>query len=111
VVTLSAEWRTNGEFDAVLIVEDQQTVREALLANPDILSRLLTDTGDLNGWHGGGTIEGDKRSPSAWGELVIARAHTGEVLTMDPELFWNGIYQWFRSRGVDYDTPRSEVSA
>jgi hypothetical protein len=108
-MTLSAEWRTNGEFDAVLIVEDNRTVREAMLATPDVLHRLLTDTGDLNGWSGGGTVEGDKRAPSAWGDLVIARAHTGEVLTMDPERFWNGIYQWFRSRGVDYDTPLAAV--
>src|SRR5262245_3250716 len=104
-MALTAEWRTTGEFDAVLIVEDDSTVREAMLANPEVLHRLLTDTGDLNRWRGGGTVEGDKRSPSAWGDLVIARAHTGEVLDMDPERFWNGIYQWFRSRGVDYDTP------
>jgi hypothetical protein len=25
---------------------------------------------------------------------------------MDPELFWEGIYSWFRSRGVDYDGAR-----
>jgi hypothetical protein len=110
-VTLTAEWRTNSEFDSVLIVENEQTVRQALRATPDVLSRLLTETGDLQAWHGGGTIDGDKQSLSAWGDLVIARAHTGEVLTMDPELFWNGIYQWFRSRGVDYDTPPSGVSA
>jgi hypothetical protein len=23
------------------------------------------------------------------------------VITMDPELFWEGIYLWFRSQGVD----------
>jgi hypothetical protein len=49
--------------------------------------------------------------PSAWGHLVIARAQTGEVLTMDPEAFWSGIHQWFRSRGVDYDTPLAEAHA
>ena len=24
---------------------------------------------------------------------------------MDPQRFWTGIHIWFRSRGVDYDTP------
>jgi len=104
-VVLSAEWRTNGENDAVLIVEDENTVREVLPANPEVLSKLLTETGDLSAWHGEQAVEGDKREPSAWGQLVIARASTGEVLTMDPERFWGGIYEWFRSRGVDYDTP------
>ncbi len=104
-MALSAEWRTDGTFDAVLIVDDN-TVREALPANPDVLSKLLTNTGDLNDWQGGQAVQGDKRSPSAWGELVIARAQTGEVITMDPRLFWEGVYSWFRSRGVDYDTPR-----
>jgi hypothetical protein len=102
---LSAEWRTNGQNDAVLIVEDDNRVREALPANPEVLSKLLTETGDLNAWRGELAVSDDKREPSAWGHLVIARASSGEVLTMDPERFWGGIYQWFRSRGVDYDTP------
>jgi hypothetical protein len=104
-MTLTAEWRTNPEFDSVLIVEDESTVREALLANAEVLHRLLTNTGDLNGWRGAIQVEDEKRTPSAWGHLVIARAQTGEVLTMDPEAFWNGVHVWFRSRGVDYDTP------
>jgi hypothetical protein len=104
-VALTAEWRTNGENDAVLIVDDE-TVREVVPANPEVLSKLLTETGDLEAWRGGQSVASEQRRPSAWGHLVIARAGTGEVLDMDPERFWNGIYQWFRSRGVDYDTPR-----
>jgi hypothetical protein len=107
-MTLTAEWRTNGEFDSVLIIENDSTVREALRANADVLHRLLTDFGDLNSWRGDVRVEGDKGMPSAWGKLVIARAQTGEVLTMDPEAFWKGIHVWFRSRGVDYDTPIAE---
>src|SRR5579864_7862790 len=110
-MTLTAEWRTNPEFDSVLIVENERTVREALLANPEVLHRLLTDTGDLTAWHGAINVEDEKRTPSAWGHLVIARAQTGEVLTMDPEAFWSGIHQWVRSRGVDHDTPLREARA
>lgn len=105
-VTLTGEWRTNGEFDAVLIVDQDRTVREALLANPEILSSFLTETGDFHAWGSGRAIEREKRTPEAWGELVMARAQTGEVITMDPQRFWDGIYTWFRSRGVDYDGGR-----
>ncbi len=105
-MALIAEWRTKGEAETILIVDDEDnTVREALTANPLVLSNFLTDMGDLNTWRGGHSVDGDKRSPEAWGELVIARANTGEVITMDPERYWEGIYSWFRSRGVDYDTP------
>ena len=106
-MALIAEWRTKGESEAILIVDDEDnTVREALAADPAVLSNFLTDMGDLNTWRGGHSVDDDKRRPEAWGELVIARANTGEVITMDPERYWEGIYSWFRSRGVDYDTPR-----
>ena len=105
-MALIAEWRTNGEFEAILIVDDEDnTVRQALAADAAVLSNFLTDMGDLNTWRGGHSVDGDKRSPESWGELVIARANTGEVINMDPERYWEGIYTWFRSRGVDYDTP------
>ncbi len=105
-MALIAEWRTNGEVEAILIVDDEDnTVREALAADPAVLSNFLTDMGDLNTWRGGHSVDGDQRSPEAWGVLVMARADTGEVITMDPERYWEGIYTWFRSRGVDYDTP------
>ena len=76
-----------------------------LAADPAVLSNFLTDMGDLHAWRGGHSVDGDMRSSEAWGELVIARANKGEVITMDAERYWEGIYTWFRSRGVDYDTP------
>jgi hypothetical protein len=105
-VPLSAEWRTTHDSDTILIVRDEETVVTALTADPMTLSTLLTETGDLNGWRGDHPVTADKRSPDSWGDLVIARAATGEVITMDPERYWEGIYTWFRSRGVDYDTWR-----
>ena len=105
-MALRAEWRTNSEFDAILIVDDEvDTVCQGLVADAAMLSYFLTDMGDLNSWPGGHEIDDDKRNPAAWGHLVIARANTGEVITMNPELYWTGIHVWFRSRGVDYDTP------
>jgi len=105
-VTLTAEWRTNRGKDTVLIVDESNRVREALPADPNVLSTFLTNPGDLAAWHGERSVAEDQREPSAWGELVIARGPLGEVLTMDPELYWEGIYLWFRSRGVDYDGAR-----
>ena len=107
-MALSAEWRNDGGIETILIVDDEDnTVRQALAADAAVLSNLLTNLGDLSDWRGGKVIADDKRSPEAWGDLVIARADTGEVITMEPERFWDGIYHWFRSRGVDYDTPIS----
>ena len=101
----SAEWRSLGESETVLILDEDNTVREAIAAEPSVLSRLLTNMGELGAWQGASPVDTDKRDPAAWGDLIIARAESGEVITMDPERFWDGIYTWFRSRGVDYDTP------
>jgi hypothetical protein len=105
-VALTAEWRTNGGNDTVLIVDESNHVREAVPADPNVLSMFLTNPGDLAGWHGERAVAEHQRDPTSWGELVIARGASGEVLTMDPELYWEGIYVWFRSRGVDYDGAR-----
>ena len=67
-----------------------------MTADPDRLSNLLTEMGDLEGWLGERSVAEDRRDPSAWGDLVISRASTGEIITMDPERLWNGVYAWFR---------------
>jgi hypothetical protein len=88
--------------DTLLVVDDDDnTVRQAVEAAPTVLRDFLNDMAGLETWREGPSVAEDKRNPAAWGELVIARAKTGEVLTMDPELFWEGIYLWFRSQGVD----------
>ena len=105
-MAMNVEWRTNGRVDAILVVDDDEnTVREALPASAARLSKFLTDMEGLDTWRGEHPIEDNRRDPATWGALVIARDATGEVITMDPERFWDGIYTWFRSRGVDYNTP------
>ena len=103
---LSAEWRTSDDADTVLIVDEDNQVRDALRANAEVLSTFLNNTRELAAWPGERSVPQNKRDPAAWGRLVIARGPAGEVLTMDPELYWEGIYAWFRSRGVDYDGAR-----
>jgi hypothetical protein len=88
--------------DAILVVDDtDNTVRQGLAADPEVLRDFLNNMAYLDMWQSLRPVGDDKRDPARWGELVMARAPTGEVITMDPELFWEGIYLWFRSRGVD----------
>ena len=102
-MSLSAEWRADGKIETVLVIDrTENTVQKAIAADPLVLSRLLTDMGNLRTWDIGQEITGDKLNPDSWGRLVISRSETGEVIDMDPEKFWDGIYVWFRSRGVDY---------
>ena len=95
----TAEWRSYGEFDVVLVIDERGAVREAITAEPAILREFLTEMNGLRSWRGDHAVEGERRSPEPWGALVMARAESGEIIEMDPE------HIWFRSRGVDYDTP------
>ncbi|MDE2837946.1 MAG: hypothetical protein OXL97_10645 [Chloroflexota bacterium] len=104
-MALTAEWRIFGEFDVVLVLDEDGIVREAMTAGPVILNDFLTTMSGLHSWRGDHAIEGEKRRPEPWGALVISRAESGEIIDMDPERFWTGVHIWFRSRGVDYDTP------
>lgn len=103
-MALSIEWRLRPDADTVLVVEDNTVVRMAIPVDADTLSKMLTQPGDLSVWEGGKLLEAVDRDPNVWGKLVISRSETGQIIDMDPELFWNGIYEWFRSRGVDYDS-------
>jgi hypothetical protein len=103
-VTLSAEWRTAPAGDTIVVVGEGATVLTARQVDVPILRKFLTDLGDLRQWVGDQSVEKALRSPEAWGDTVISRGYSGEVLTLDPELFWDRIYRWFRSRGVDYDS-------
>ena len=94
--------------DAILVVDDaDNTVHQGLGADPEVLRDFLNDMADLHTWRRLHLVGNDKRNPEAWGELVMARSPSGEVITMDPELYWKGIYLWFRSWGVDPHPVRS----
>jgi hypothetical protein len=107
-VVLTAEWRTYGEFDAVLLIADG-VVRQAFTATPRVLHDFLTVLlPNIDHWQGDRLIDPSMRDPEAWGTLVMSRHESGEVIDVDPERFWAGVHIWFRSRGVDYDTPIPE---
>ena len=101
-MTMHVEWRTKGEInDTIILVDaDQHKVNNALEANPKLLTTYLNEM-DLSNWQSGDAVQGNLTEPESWGELVMSRGAGGEIVDMDPELFWDGIYQWFRSRGID----------
>ena len=107
-MAVRVEWRTRGEMDDAILVVDaaDNTVSQGLGANADALRDFLNDMAALAAWRQRPVdpvdpVNSGQRNPEAWGELVMARAPTGEIITMNPELYWEGIYLWFRSRGVD----------
>src|SRR5256885_3094926 len=38
-----------------------------------------------------------RSSPQEWGNIVMSRSDEGDVLWVDPALYWEGIAYWFRS--------------
>ena len=107
-MAITAEWRSYGEFDVVLIVEDG-VVKEALAANADVLHDFLAVLiPNIAAWEGDHPVDGDRFTPSAWGTLIMSRTTGGDITDLDPERFWTGVGIWFRSHGVDYNTPRPQ---
>ena len=110
-MAITAEWRSYGEFDVVVILEDG-VVKEALTADADVLHDFLAVLlPNVAAWEGDHPVEGDRLRPESWGTLIMSRSITGEITDMHPERFWAGIGVWFRSHGVDYNTPRPRSTA
>ena len=61
-MALTAEWRSFGEFDVVLVVEDG-IVREAMTAEPAILNNFLTSMSGLRSWAKRPRRRGRERPP------------------------------------------------
>ena len=107
-MALSVEWRIHQGADAIVIVDPAAgRVAEVVTPDADLLKDFLAVTGDLQRWRkwtGWRSVDGDSRDPDAWGELVVGRADDGEVISVDPELYWEAVQRRFRSRRVDYNT-------
>jgi hypothetical protein len=106
-MTERIEWRTRGKGDDALIFvreygEAGETVLKSWGADGRRITDFLNDMADLD--TSGGNLETavNQRDPVDWGQLVLARAQPGgDVLDIDPEIYWDEIYYWFRSRGTD----------
>jgi len=101
-MALRLEWRSKAEGEDVLLAVDEgsNTVKEEWEADTDLLTDFLNEMAGLDTGTRGKVPSGD-RDPQEWGDLVIARSESGDVLSVDPELYWEGIAYWFRSRGRD----------
>jgi len=105
-MTERIEWRTRDKGDDALILVGQSGDSEAVLKAWRADTPLLTDfLNDLEGPDSSAAsidVEGDRRNPQQWGTLVMSRARDGgDVLAIDPEPYWDGIYYWFRAHGLD----------
>ena len=107
-MALTVEWRLNQGTDSIVVVDgNDDAVSEAMTPDAGVLKDFLAVTSNLErwrqwpGWH---SVDRGDRDPRGWGDLLIARKDDGEVIDVHPELFWEGVRRWFRSRGVDYNT-------
>ena len=102
-MALTVEWRTSGGTDSILMVDDAgMSVSEAAAPNAELIRDYLDVTGDLERWRRWSewrAVDGDEGDPDAWGALVLGRADDGQVIFADPELYWDGVRQWFYARG------------
>jgi hypothetical protein len=103
---MTVQWRNDRGDDAIVLLDSSANV-VSHVPSPDEtdLKSYLSVTGDLDTWNGSmrwRSVDEGRRDPESWGRLVISRTDGGDVTFVDPELFWDGVYRWFRSRGVDY---------
>ena len=100
------EWRTKGGGDDALLFvgefgEDSNTVLRTWSADSALLKDFLNEMTELSTDVASLEVDPSQRDPEQWGRLVLSRTPSGEVLDVNPEPYWDGIYYWFRSRGVD----------
>ena len=106
-MTARIEWRTRGKGDDALLLvgnygEAPNTVMKTWAATTGLLTDFLNDMSGLETVTVRLETDVDKRDPQQWGKLVLSRAQLGgDVLDIDPEVYWDQIYYWFRSRGLD----------
>ena len=106
-MTARIEWRTKGRGDDSLLFvreygEAGDTVVKSWEADSGRITDFLNDMADLDTAAADLETDRHERDPLQWGELVLSRSQPdGDVLEVDPEIYWDKIYYWFRSRGTD----------
>jgi hypothetical protein len=105
---MDVQWRSYGGSDAIVLVDPgSETVSEISRPDEAALRDYLAVTGSLDRWRRSmqwRPLNGEDRDPETFGDLVVSRAESGEITFLDPELFWEGVYRWFRSHGSDYNS-------
>src|SRR5437763_16127720 len=98
---MSVEWRLRDGSDALLMLNPNESAVSAV-SSPDerTLKSFLAATGTADAWQSWPAwrpLEAVDQDPDRWGELVLSRAESGEVISIDPELFWEQVHRRFRS--------------
>jgi hypothetical protein len=103
---MTVQWRNDQGTDAIVLLDaSANVISEVPSPDETDLKSYLSVVGDLEAWRGvlrWRSVESSRSDPEKWGRLVLSRDDAGDVMFVDPELFWDGVYRWFRSRGVDY---------
>ncbi|MEA2639504.1 MAG: hypothetical protein QOF51_898 [Chloroflexota bacterium] len=100
------EWRSRAEGDdTILAIENgSNKVMKIWVADIDLLTDFLNDMAGLDAMAhptSGNGVDHTQHAPQEWGDLVMARSETGDVLSVDPALYLGGISHWYRSQGRD----------
>lgn len=94
------EWRGDRKANhSILALDESNSVIRTWTADPALLKDLLND---MSGFDSSGSAESSGGgNPQDFGPLILARSETGDVLSIDPQRYWEGVSDWFRSRGDD----------
>lgn len=96
------EWRYRSDEDALLTVDEEGTTALAVWElDRALLSDFLNLMTSLDAHSKRSIVDDAQRDPQEWGQLVIARSDDGDVLRVDPELYWDRVAHWFRAEGGD----------
>ena len=97
------EWRSDREGTDTLLAIDEKSniVKEAWCASAALLENFLNDMDQYGSEDNKVSIEAELENPQQWGGLVIARSDSGDVVGVDPELYWDRVTYWFRAQGKD----------
>jgi hypothetical protein len=115
-MTARIEWRTKSKGDdALLFVGDYGEVSDTVLkiweGDAPHIADFLNDMEGLDTEFTGLETNIDQRDLQQWGELILRRSPEGDVLYINPELYWDGIYYWFRAHGTDPHPPIGHAKA
>ncbi len=96
------EWRSKGEGHSALVTVDGETnlVTYVWPAGTELITNFLnkmdrlTSSDELSvGVH--------DTDPESFGMLIMARSEDGDVVTVEPQRYWESIGFFFRDHGID----------
>lgn len=103
------EWRNKtNEEDTLVFVEQDDVVVEARPADTTLIVEFLNEM-NVSSTSAGADADVSESPPDTWGDLVISRSESGDVLFIDPELYWDCVATLFRAHGTDPHPWRSRA--